>query len=421
MAPSIRPILRPWGLFRTVGEGALAAGATFRRSATAALCLALAQPAAAADLIGFWDSPQPGANGFNAAPQDQAYFRALAGTGATWVRLSFSKWKGKGRDFLIGDADGYAGLVPEDLATLRRVLDDAHAAGLKVVVVPLSLPGGRWSQQNGGAYDDRIWSEAGYQDQAVRFWADLAAALRDHPAVAGYNILNEPAPEKHGGPAENGTEQALRSWQAEQSGGLRDLPGFYARAIAAIRAADPVTPIMVDGGWFANPRSLAAWPSPLADGRVLYAFHMYEPYAATSAPNLQRDAPLRYPGAVTAYAGGERAWDRAAVAAHIGAAFDWAEAQGLPPTRIVAAEFGCMRRWPDCGAYLTDVLDAVEARGGHWAFYSFREDEWEGMDYELPASLPPGRFYWLTEEGRADELPRDGALMELLRDRMRRQ
>ncbi|MDQ7263994.1 hypothetical protein NM680_19550 [Paracoccus sp. PS-1] len=42
------------------------------------------------------------------------------------------------------------------------------------------------------------------------------------------------------------------------------------------------------------------------------------------------------------------------------------------------------------------------------------------MDYELPASLPPGRFYWLTEEGRADELPRDGALMELLRDRMRR-
>lgn len=77
-----------------------------------------------------------------------------------------------------------------------------------------------------------------------------------------------------------------------------------------------------------------------------------------------------------------------------------------------------MRRWPDCATYLTDVLDALQARGGHWAFYAFREDEWDGMDYELPPGLAPGRFYWLTEQGQADRLPRDGALMQILRDRM---
>ena len=77
-----------------------------------------------------------------------------------------------------------------------------------------------------------------------------------------------------------------------------------------------------------------------------------------------------------------------------------------------------MRLWPDCATYLTDVIDAVEARGGHWAFYSFREDEWEGMDYELPNSVTPGRFYYLSEEGKADKLPRDGALMGVLRGRM---
>lgn len=387
----------------------------------AAFVLALAaQPAAAADLIGFWDHPEKGANGFNAVPQDGAYFRALAGTGATWVRLSFSKWKGAGRDFLIGDADRYDGLVAADLAVLRKVLDAADAAGLKVVLAPLSLPGARWTQQNGGVHDDRLWSDAAFQAQAIRFWADLAHALKDHPAIAAYNILNEPAPERASGGVENGTDDQLRDWQAAQAGGSRDLPAFYTRVIAAIRAVDPVTPVMVDGGWFANPRSLAAWPEALADDRVLYAFHMYEPYAATSAPNMKRAQPLRYPGVTTDYAGGTRRWDREAVAQHVGAAFDWAKAQGLPPTRIVAAEFGCMRRWPDCAAYLTDVIDAVEARGGHWAFYAFREDEWEGMDYELPASLAPGRFYWLTEEGKADTLPRDGALMRLLRDRMRR-
>ncbi|MCD9032058.1 glycoside hydrolase family 5 protein [Luteimonas sp. Y-2-2-4F] len=379
-----------------------------------------AHTASAADLISFWDSPRKGGNSFNAAPPDEAYFQALAATGATWVRLTFSKWNGEGRDFLLGDADRYDGLPPGDLARLRGVLDAAHAANLKVVVVPLSLPGARWAQQNGGAFDDRLWSDPAYAEQAVRFWGDLAAALKDHPAVAAYNLLNEPAPEKTTGLPENGATADLLAWQARHAGGPRDLPTLYGRIVAAIRAVDPVTPVMVDGGYYANPRSLAAWPARLADDRVLYAFHMYEPYDATSAPNMQRETPLRYPGAQTRYDGGTATWDGRAVARHVGAAFDWAAAQGLPATRVVAGEFGCMRRWADCAAYLTDVLDAVDARGGHWAFYAFREDEWDGMDYELPAGLAPGRFYWLTEQGRAGELPRDGGLMKLLTSRMAR-
>lgn len=384
----------------------------------AAMLAASIKPVFAADLMSFWDQPAKGGNVFNAAPKDAAYYGALAETGATWARVTFSKWKGQDRDFLMGNADGYKALVAEDLAVLRAELDAAHAAGLKVVVAPLTLPGGRWSQQNGGAYDDRIWADPAFQAQAVQFWADLAAALNDHPAIAAYNILNEPAPEKESGGIENGSDQELRDWQAAQAGSSRDLVTFYETVIAAIREVDPVTPVMVDAGWYANPRSLATWPKALPDDRVLYAFHMYEPYAAASAPNMRRDAPLRYPGVTTEYAGQETNWDRQVVASHIGAAFDWAEEQGLPDTRIVAAEFGCMRRWADCGTYLTDVIDAIEDRGGHWAFYSFREDEWEGMDYELPTTLPPGRFYWLTDEGKAEKLPRNGKLMDLLRARL---
>ncbi|WP_232451142.1 glycoside hydrolase family 5 protein [Burkholderia ubonensis] len=387
--------------------------------AIAAATLAV-QSASAADLMTFWDVRQKGANSFNETPPGSAYFKALASTGATWVRLTFSKWKGERRDFLIGDADHYDGLKPKDLAQLRRTLDAAHAAGLKVVVVPLSLPGARWSQQNGGKFDDRLWSDRAFVNQAVRFWSDLASALKDHPAIAAYNIVNEPAPEKMAGLAENGPMRDLTAWQAEHAGSTRDLSTFYERIIAAIRAVDSATPVMVDGGYYANARSLAAWPKRLSDDRVLYAIHMYEPYAATSAPNLKRDAPLRYPGVTTDYAGGEQTWDRTAVANHIGVAFDWAAAQGLKPTRIAVAEFGCMRLWLDCGAYLKDVMDAVDARGGHWAFYSFREEVWDGMDYELPDSLKPGRFYWLAENGKRDRLPRDGQLMRILEAGMKR-
>lgn len=390
----------------------------------ALLCLTLAgllPPAAgAADLIGFWDSPQKGGNSFNAAAPDRAYFDALAATGASWVRLTFSKWQGEGRDFLIGDADRYKGLPPGDLARLRETLDAAGAAGLKVVITPLSLPGARWKQQNGGKFDDRLWSDPAYAGQAVAFWHDLAAALKDHPAVAAYNLLNEPAPEKTTGLAENAAMAEISAWQEKNTGSTRDLPNLYMRMIAAIRTVDPVTPVMVDGGYYANPRALAAWPERLADERVLYAFHMYEPYDATSAPNMKRKTPLSYPGTTTDYAGGKTTWDRKAIGDHIGTAFDWAKAAGVPPSRVVAAEFGCMRLWTDCGTYLTDVMDAVDARGGHWAFYSFREDEWEGMDYELSAKVKPGRFYWLKEQGKAGTLPRDGKLMELLKARMQK-
>ncbi|MTI45592.1 cellulase (glycosyl hydrolase family 5) [Roseibium hamelinense] len=384
----------------------------------AALCAALAQPAQAADLIQFWDTPQKGGNSFNAEPPDADYFEALADTGATWVRLAFSKWPGARRDFLIGSAGAYTGLEKADLETLRQVLDAAHGAGLKVVVVPLSLPGSRWSQQNDSQFDDRLWSDTAFADQAIQFWKDLADALKDHPAIAAYNLLNEPAPEKPTGLVENGRTADLQAWQTSHSGTPRDLPWLYERMIGAIREVDPVTPVMVDSGYYANPRALAAWPKKLTDERVLYAFHMYEPYAATSSPNMKRDTPLRYPGVVTDYDGKGLTWTAHDVAAHIGKAYEWADRAGVPSNRIVAAEFGCMRRWQDCGAYLTDVMDALDKHNGHWAFYSFREDVWEGMDYELPQDFPPGRFYWLMEEGKAAKLPRNGQLMELLKARM---
>ena len=100
-------------------------------------------PAHAAALIRFWNVPEHGGNSFSGKPPSLAYFKALRGYGATWVRLTPTKWKGAGRDFLIGDADHYTGIPPQDLKTLIGVLDRAQAAGLKVVIALLSLRVGR--------------------------------------------------------------------------------------------------------------------------------------------------------------------------------------------------------------------------------------------------------------------------------------
>lgn len=348
--------------------------------------LALA-PARAADSIGFWNVSRYGGNSFNGAPPSLAYFKALRGYGATWVRLTPTKWKGEKRDFLIGNADRYDGIPAGDLKKLVATLDRAQAAGIKVVVTPLSLPGDRWVQQNGDRQDGRLWRDKRWWAQAAEFWRDLARALKDHPAVAGYNIVNEPTPERENGLKEHRPRAEAVDWYRRNVGTARDLRAFYAAIIAAIREVDPQTPIMLDMGWYAAADAFT-WDR-LPDERLLYAFHMYEPWDLTSAPNLKRKPPLSYPGTTQS---GEK-WDGTRVAAYLRQPANWAKAQGLPPTRIVAGEFGCMRQLAFCPAYLEDVLTELDRAGFHWAFYSFREDVWEGMDYELgPGAPPPG--YW---------------------------
>ncbi|PYC22859.1 glycoside hydrolase family 5 protein [Pseudomonas mosselii] len=371
----------------------------------ASLLALAAIPATAADLIDFWSTPRHGGNSFNRLPPDQAYFDALKGYGASWVRLSYDKWQPAERDFLLGNADDYQGLADADLKQLIAVLDRAHAAGLKVVITPLSLPGMRWAQNNQNRFDDRLWQDKRYWTQSARFWRDVAQALKDHPAVAAYNLVNEPAPEKQGNLAEHADLDLMKQWYTREQGGARDLPALYRQLVAAIREVDGKTPIMVDAGWYAAADAFGYWPKALEDERVLYSVHMYEPYAATSAPNLARQQPFAYPGPVP-FAGQTRQWDAEQVARYLQQPVDWADSIKLPRSRLVVGEFGCMRRLPGCRPYLEDVLTVLDRQQLHWAFYSFREDSWDGMDYELGSAKVPWRYWQAIEKAAPDPLPR---------------
>lgn len=375
------------------------------RALTVVVLLLASAATRGADAIAFWDAPRHGANCFNESPPDTEYFRALRAYGANWVRLSFSKWKSaRGGAFLFDSLDDYQALVPEDLAVLRAVLDRAEAAGLKVVLTPLELPGARWRQQNGGRIDDRLWSDRKYWQQAAAFWRDLAAELANHPAIAAYNLLNEPVPELNGGLEEHAAPETMAMWYRTARGTPRDLPAFYSMVIAAVRASDARTPIMLDAGFYAAADAWSYWPAVLSDSRLLYAYHMYEPWSATSAPNLKRDRPWGYPGEVP-FGRGTARWDSATVAAYLQQPIDWARRHGVGLNRLVAAEFGCMRRWPDCPRYLEDVLSALDAQRVHWAFYSFRES-WDGMDYELGSDKLPWQYWEAQEQGKPYPLKR---------------
>ncbi|MOA59405.1 hypothetical protein D3C78_1840080 [compost metagenome] len=52
------------------------------------------------------------------------------------------------------------------------------------------------------------------------------------------------------------------------------------------------------------------------------------------------------------------------------------------------------------------MLAVTDSNALHWAFYSFREDSWDGMDYELGTGKVPWRYWQAIDEGAADPIAR---------------
>lgn len=343
------------------------------------------------DPLAFWDRPRRGANCQNREVTPD-YWRAARAAGIEFVRLIPDAWPARGRDFLLGDADACTGPDSLDLARLRRVLDDAHDAGVRVVLAMASFPGARWKPLNDDRDDPRVWKEHGYRMTGARFWGRLAAALRGHPAVVGLTPLNEPHPERAFGLVDPDSA-AFHAWYAGARGTLADLNAFHRNVVVLIREADPRVPILLEGWCHASAAGLT-YLEPVEAAGILYAFHDYEPWDYTTwRVNSGRYAyPARMPGSW-------RPGDGARRAARVRA---WAARYGIPPSRIVAAEFGVDRRAVGAADYLADAIRAFDAEGWHWAFYAFRQDDaWGGLDYELGTG-PLGPAYWQAVERGAD-------------------
>jgi hypothetical protein len=263
----------------------------------------------------------------------------------------------------------------------------------------LSLPGSRWSQQNGGVEERRLWTSDAAQDDAVRFWVELATALREHPAVIGYNIRNEPSPERAEPRLEDWYTGDYGAWYERVRGTPADLNRFYARVVTAIRRVDPDTPIVLDAGYYATPWAFEIL-APVSDDKTIYSFHMYEPYAYTNPRNKGMwTYPGRIPVGESAGAGGALPWDRAALDAFLQPVVRWQRRHAIPSSRVFAGEFGVVRRHPGAAAYMSDLIAVFEAHGWHWAFYGFREDEWDAMDYELGTGRVPAAWWDAQKRG----------------------
>ena len=345
----------------------------------------------AADKIEYWQVQRKGANFFNEVETAER-FAAAKSFGIELVRLAPNKWKSASRDFLIGNADEYQGIVEADFQQLKSILDAADSIGVKVVLTMLSFPGCRWKQQNGEKDDDRIWRDWKFHHQSAQFWRDLAQRLKGHPAIVGYNPLNEPHP-----------SEELR-YSADSA--TANINSLYAEVIAAIRSVDSTTPIVLDAGNYASPDGMPRL-LPVADSLVLYSFHFYEPWEMTTFRANQ--GRYSYPDRIPGFAFDStdvNSSGRAVLTELLRPVVAWQTKYKIPGNRIYGAEFGCDRRIPGVERYFADLITIFNREGWHWSYYSFREDTWDGMDYEL-GDKPLGWEYWkAVERGETPERKR---------------
>ena len=371
----------------------------------------------------FWDTQKKGANLFDSVEKPER-LEAAKVYGAQFVRLAPNKWL-NGRpeaelgDFLIGHGT-FTAINAGDLKLLKQVLDAADHARLKVVLTMLSLPNARWKQHNNGVEERAIWESFQAQEAALAFWRQLAAELKGHPALAGYDLRNEPSPELAAPRLDDWYTGDYAGWYEKVKGTPADLNLFYRKLVKAVREVDPDTPIILESGFYAT-----AWGfkvlDPVPDEKVLYSFHMYEPYSFTSHFNKGRYA---YPGKAPLGEldeAPELDWDKAQLEKYLEPVSEWQRKYKIPSNRILAGEAGVFRTNKGAAAYLRDVTGIFNEKKWHWAFYSFREDTWDGMDYELGTGKAPWQYWQVIAAGNipGSEIYHPNALTKALRSALK--
>lgn len=201
---------------------------------------------------------------------------------------------------------------------------------------------------------DNFWAykdgeHADLQDHYVAMLRHLATRLRDHPAVVGYDIMNEPHPGSM-----FDVEEVLMRQDSEVSPRFDadHLHPFYQRAINAIREADTEKFVFFEPRYGSPGNGSPSWLPPLVDpregeSRLVYAPHLYSLDAEASGTYAPNDPTVGL-------------WEENRK--------EELERQKMP---LVLGEWGLAYGTENAERYVTDLMEMSERMLLSWAHWSF--------------------------------------------------
>ncbi len=241
-----------------------------------------------------------------------------------------------GREYTL---DEYKAETAKNIDNLATVLDSAARHHIHVVIDLHPFEGGKL-----------VLGSAAGQQYLIDVWQEIAKRYGKHPAVWGYDILNEPHSRnlKPGDP----------SW-----------PELAQRTIKAIRAVDPKTPIIIESDRMANYDDLEFLPV-FNEPDIIYSIHFYTPGQLTHQLRPDQKPFQGYPDESKGY-------NKEYLRKELARAREFQQKTGA---RIYVGEFGCVRWAPGAADYLKDLIDIFEEYHWDWSYHAFRE--WPGWSVE---------------------------------------
>ena len=167
------------------------------------------------------------------------------------------------------DPDEYLGWVNARIPEVKQVLDKCQELGIKVVLDLHVAPGGRAESGHMNMFEKKLFA-----DTFEKAWINLATAVKGHPALYGYDLINEP------------------SQPAKKV--MVDYLSLQYRVAKTVRGIDPDTPIIIESnGWDSANDFSYLTPLPMKD--IIYQAHMYTPGEYTHQGIGGRKKGLKYP------------------------------------------------------------------------------------------------------------------------------
>ncbi len=210
--------------------------------------------------------------------------------------------------------------------------------GLYILLDLHAAPGaqnGDWHSDSRGHAE--LWTSSTHQATLVRFWTEVAKRYRNTPALAGYDLLNEPI-----------------------LGDKKLLARVYQRCIKAIRAQKDRHILFLEGTVWSDDFSGL---DTIEGEQLAYSPHFYKPSPFTF--NVELD--ITYPGRIQ-----KTHWDKQTLRKNLQGFAQLGKKTKRP---ILIGEFGVNTRCSVCHAetrWVRDCVDLFNEFGFHWTYWAYK-------------------------------------------------
>jgi Cellulase (glycosyl hydrolase family 5) len=274
-----------------------------------------------------------------AQPEDAAQ---VVNMSANVVRMPF-RWYfgGEGSDIRQTGAPG--NIKPEGLAQLDQYIDWCVEQKLWVILFA-------GSDQGAGDADENYWTSPALRAEFIETWEFLANRYKKKPYIAAYEILSEPHPKK---PATS-----------------KDLKLFYEEVIAAIRAIDTDTPVMIGANDHYDINLMDEILTNV-DDKIIYTFNFYLPTDYIK-PDKREEAGLpvvSYPSTFSDFDGNVVRLDKDYLVEVLQPALQFRDEYHRP---ILINQVGARSRCPGHLQYMKDVGDIFFEHNVPFTYWTYR-------------------------------------------------